>query len=110
MKWLLVFWAGPIFFLGSWYGLSYYDISFGTFFYSRDMHDLVFQIYGQVLGIPPEQVPPLVLKAVIVDTIIVFGLIGLRRHRELQAWWSRHWRRAGHPDDPEITDSLSNAP
>ena len=110
MKWLLVFWAGPILFLGSWYGLSYYDISFGTYFYSRDMHDLVFQIYGQVLGIPPDKVPPLVLKAIIFDTIIVFGLIALRRHRELHAWWSRHWAGSDHSKEREIVDSLSNAP
>lgn len=110
MKWLLVFWAGPILFLGSWFTLSYYDISFGTFFFSRQMHDLVFQIYGNVLGIPPDEVPPLVLRAIILDTAIVFGLVALRRHRQLRAWWSGRRNGKSQPDEPEIAESLSKAP
>ena len=43
MKWFLVFWGGPIFFLGSWYWLSYYDMSFGVFMYTRQVHDLTFR-------------------------------------------------------------------
>lgn len=111
MKWLLIFWAGPVLFLGTWYTLSYYDISFGTFFFSRQMHDLVFDIYGRILGIPPNEVPPLAFRAIVFDTGIVFGLIALRRHRELRAWWMRNRRAADHrSDDPEMTESLSNAP
>ncbi len=110
MKWFLVFWCGPIAFIGSWYGLSYYDISFGTFFFSRQMHDLVFEIYGQVLGVPAAEVPRLVLDAILLDSAIVLGLLALRRHRELRAWWRRRRGQEGQPDDLEMTDSLSNAP
>ena len=59
MKWFLILWAGPIALLGSWYGLSYYDMSFGFFMLTRQAHDLVFHIYGHILGIPPESLPPL---------------------------------------------------
>lgn|GEM_PF-261637 len=82
MKWLLIFWAVPIVFLFSWYGLSYYDINFGYLFLSRDLHDLVFAIYGEMLGVAPEAVPGLVFKAIVVDTILVFGLVWLRVKRK----------------------------
>ena len=59
MKTLLLLWALPITILGAWYGLSYYDMSFGVFMLTRDAHDLVFQIYGNILGIPPEILPRL---------------------------------------------------
>ena len=64
MKTLLLLWALPITILGAWYGLSYYDMSFGIFMLTRDAHDLVFQIYGNVLGIAPETIPPLVMRAI----------------------------------------------
>ncbi|MBW3098922.1 DUF6105 family protein [Pseudohoeflea coraliihabitans] len=87
MKWLLGMWAAPLFLLGSWYGLSYYDISFGTRILSRDLHDLVFAIYGEILGMAPESIPPLVLKAIIIDSLVLFGFVYLRRHRRaIYAW------------------------
>lgn len=70
MKWFLFLWAGPIALLGGWYGLSYYDMNFGVFMLTRDAHDLVFQIYGHILGIPPESIPPLVARAIVVDSLI----------------------------------------
>ena len=89
MKWFLIFWAGPIFFLGSWYWLSYYDMSFGVFMYTREMHDLVFQIYGNILGIPPETIPPLVMRAIAFDTLLVFAIIAFRKRLAIKAWWTR---------------------
>tara|TARA_R110002020_G_scaffold66877_10_gene175664 strand:- start:3503 stop:3853 length:351 start_codon:yes stop_codon:yes gene_type:complete len=85
MKLFLVLWIMPIVLLGSWYGLSYYDISFGYRILSRELHDLVFTIYGNILGIPPETIPPLVLKAVIVDSLLVMGFIVIKRRRK-QIW------------------------
>ena len=87
MKWLLYGWGGPVLFLGLWYGLSYHDMSFGFFMLTRETHDLVFQIYGSALGLPPESVPPLVLRAIIVDTFLVFGIFALRRRKKIMAWW-----------------------
>lgn len=85
MKVFLALWIMPIFLLGSWYGLSYYDINFGYRILTRDLHDLVFQIYGNLLGIPPETIPALVLKAIIFDTFLVIGFIILKRRRK-QIW------------------------
>ena len=85
MKLFLALWIMPIVLLGGWYGLSYYDINFGYRILSRELHDLVFVIYGNLLGLPPETIPPLVLKAIILDTFLVLGLIALKRRRK-QIW------------------------
>lgn len=89
MKWFLILWAGPVALLGSWYGLSYYDMSFGFFMLTRQTHDLVFQIYGNILGIPPETIPPLVARAIAFDSMVVFAIIVLRKRKEIGAWWRR---------------------
>ncbi|HEV7250898.1 MAG TPA: DUF6105 family protein [Shinella sp.] len=108
MKWFLFLWAGPIALLGSWYGLSYYDMNFGVFMLTRDAHDLVFQIYGHILGIPPEDLPPLVLRAIIFDSFLVLGLIAFRRRKQIRAWWQA--RRQSSSDALASDESLSSAP
>jgi hypothetical protein len=108
MKWFLILWAGPIALLGSWYGLSYYDMSFGIFMLTRDAHDLVFQIYGHILGIPPEDLPPLVLRAIVVDSFLVLGLIAFRRRKRIFAWWQA--RRQSASASLARDESLSSAP
>ena len=109
MKWFLILWAGPIALLGSWYGLSYYDMSFGIFMLTRDAHDLVFQIYGHILGIPPEDLPPLVLRAIIVDSFLVLGIVAFRRRKQIIAWWQA--RGQSSPAAALARDeSLSSAP
>jgi hypothetical protein len=85
MKVFLLLWVTPMVLLGGWYGLSYYDINFGFRILSRDLHDLVFLIYGDLLGIAPESIPPLVLKAIILDTLLVLGFIAIKRRRR-QIW------------------------
>ena len=109
MKWFLILWAGPIALLGSWYSLSYYDMSFGIFMLTRQAHDLVFQIYGNVLGIPPETIPPLVMRAIAVDSLIVFALIGFRKRKAIAAWWRGRQSSTEVPSLPRA-DSLSSAP
>lgn len=109
MKWFLVFWAGPIILLGTWYGLSYYDMNFGFFMLTRQTHDLVFQIYGNVLGLPPEVLPGLVARAIVVDSLLLFAIIAFRRRRQIAAWW-----RNRYPSSPSQAlasdESLSSAP
>ena len=94
MKVFLVLWIMPIILLGGWYGLSYYDINFGYRILTRELHDLVFVIYGNLLGIEPESIPPLVVKAVIFDTFLVVGFIVIKRRRK-QIWAAMrqffHW-------------------
>lgn len=108
MKWFLILWAGPIALLGGWYGLSYYDMSFGVFMLTRDAHDLVFQIYGTILGIPPEDLPPLVLRAIIFDSFLVLALIAFRRRKQIWAWWQA--RSQSSSAALASDESLSSAP
>ncbi|MCL6706640.1 DUF6105 family protein [Pseudomonas sp. R2.Fl] len=109
MKWFLILWATPVLLLSGWYGLSYYDMNFGVFMLTRQAHDLVFQIYGHVLGIPPETIPPLVARAIVVDSFIVLGIVGFRRRRQIMVWWQA--RRVQPAVEPvPSADSLSSAP
>lgn len=110
MKWFLILWAGPVLLLTGWYGLSYYDISLGFFMLTRQTHDLVFQIYGNILGIPPETIPPLVARAIVLDSLIVFAIIAFRKRRQIAAWWRRRQAsRSGAVALPS-EESLSSAP
>ncbi|MBO3759872.1 DUF6105 family protein [Ciceribacter sp. L1K22] len=109
MKWFLFFWAMPILLLGSWYGLSYYDMNFGIFMLTRQAHDLVFHIYGNILGIPPETIPPLVARAIVVDSLIVFAIIAFRRRRQIAAWWQARKIQSEAEAAPSV-ESLSSAP
>lgn len=108
MKWILIFWALPIALLGTWYGLSYNDINFGYLMLSRQMNDFVFQLYGQILGLPPEVIPGLVLKAIIVDSFLLFGILAFRRRKQIIAWWKS--RQKPSSESLAIDDSLSSAP
>jgi hypothetical protein len=107
MKWFLILWAGPVLLLASWYGLSYYDMSFGFFMLTRQTHDLVFEIYGNVLGIPPENLPPLVARAIAFDSLVVMSIVAFRKRREIAAWWRA---RQMSVDAVRSDDSLSRAP
>ncbi|WP_420409086.1 DUF6105 family protein [Hoeflea sp.] len=107
MRAFLILWVTPIALLGSWYGLSYYDMNFGWRILSRDLHDLVFLIYGDLLGMKPESIPPLVLKAIILDTLLVIGLIILKRRRK--QIWAAVKRWAGRKEDVgQSTDSTES--
>ncbi|NLS03229.1 hypothetical protein HGP14_07565 [Rhizobium sp. P32RR-XVIII] len=108
MKWLLIFWLGPIVFLGGWYWLSYYDMNFGIFMLTRQVHDLTFQIYGKILGVPPETIPPLVARAIAVDSLVVLSILGFRRRKTMIAWWKA--RQASKSSDLPSSESLSSAP
>ncbi len=92
MRYILVFWGVPMGLFWGWYYLSYNDMHFGYLFLSRLMHDFAFQTYGNLLGVDPASIPPLVVRACIVDTAIIFSILGFRRRREIRAWWER--RRA----------------
>lgn len=103
MKAFLLLWALPVSFLGLWYGLSSNDLHFGIGFFSRRTHDLVFAIYADVLGIAPEAIPPLVAKAILVDTGLVLAFLAFRRRRQIVAFARRRLNRRGlaaTPADP----------
>ncbi|MBT9368264.1 DUF6105 family protein [Rhizobium sp. CSW-27] len=108
MKWFLILWAGPVALLGLWYGLSYYDMSFGFFMLTRKTHDLVFQIYGNILGIPPQDLPPMVARAIAFDSLIVLSIVLFRKRRAIATWWRA--RQASVPRLAASEESLSSAP
>ncbi|MEO4041137.1 DUF6105 family protein [Hoeflea sp. CAU 1731] len=109
MKWFLILWFVPVSLISAWYGLSYYDLNFGVFMLTRDVHDLVFKIYGDLLGIPPTDIPPLLLRALIVDSMIVMAIVAFRYRKKIIAWFRA--RRAAWADQSrEAEESLSSAP
>ena len=110
MRWFLIFWAGPIVFLGAWYWLSYYDMNFGIFMLTRQAHDLVFAVYGHVLGLPPESIPPLVARAIAVDSLIVLAIIAFRKRKAIAAWWRRRQSSKAELAAVRSDESLSSAP
>lgn len=110
MKWILIFWAMPIVILGTWYGLSYNDINFGYLILSRRMHEIVFEVYGSILGLPPKEIPGLVLRAIIVDSFILFGILAFRRRKQITAWWLARQAKSSPDAALAMDDSLSSAP
>ncbi len=84
MRALLILWLTPIFLLSTWYGLSVNDINFGTTFFSKEMNDLVFNIYGDLLGIDPKLIPSMVAKALAFDSLFVLAIIAYRLRKK---WW-----------------------
>lgn len=108
MRWILIFWALPIAILGTWYGLSYHDMNFGYLILSRQMNEFVFQLYGQILGLPPEDIPGLVLRAIILDTVLLFSILAFRRRKQIAAWWRA--RQKSGSEALAIDDNLSSAP
>ncbi|MEO3999797.1 DUF6105 family protein [Mesorhizobium sp. CAU 1732] len=87
MRYILLFWALPMGFFWGWYLLSYHDMSFGMPFLTRSVHDYAFGFYANILGIDPATIPPLVLRACIVDTGLIFAIFAFRKRREIAAWW-----------------------
>jgi hypothetical protein len=84
MRAILLLWTLPLVFFWTWFALSANDVSFGTIFFSRQLHDLMMQIYGNVLGVSPDHVPSILAWACIVDTAIILAIAALRwRHRWL---------------------------
>lgn len=87
MRYIFYFWFLPMSLFWAWFGFSYYDMTFGTLFFSRDMHELVFAIYGSVLKLDYDTVVKLLVRACIVDTVLIFGIFAFRRRAQIKAWW-----------------------
>ncbi|MEI5680333.1 hypothetical protein G6N74_03115 [Mesorhizobium sp. CGMCC 1.15528] len=86
MRYVLALWALPLVLFWGWFGLSFYNINFGYVMLTRQVHDLVFQLYGDTLGIDPTIIPGMVAKACIIDTLIVLAIYAFRRRRQIGAW------------------------
>ncbi|WP_279479559.1 DUF6105 family protein [Aureimonas sp. SK2] len=105
MRWLLSFWFVPIAFLVLWLTLGANDWSFGIHFFSRDMYDTVFGVYAGVLGVPAESLPPLVVRALFLDSLIVLALHAFRRRKTIASFLRERYSRGS-----ASLESLSKAP
>jgi len=74
----LTLWFVPLALFWGWYALSANDVSFGIHMLSRDVHDLVFRIYGNMLGMEPESIPGVVAAACVFDSAIVLGIAAIK--------------------------------
>jgi hypothetical protein len=86
MRWILAAWGLPLAAFWGWYFLSAFNLHFGYVMLTRKVHDLVFQIYGETLGIDPAALPGLVAKACIIDTLFLFSLLAFRRRAQIVDW------------------------
>src|SRR5262245_23140379 len=86
MRYLIALWAFPLALFWGWYFLSLNDMNFGYVMLSRRLHDLVFQLYGQMLGIDPATIPAMVARACIFDSFLVGGIIAFRYRKASGAW------------------------
>jgi Family of unknown function (DUF6105) len=108
MRYFLFLWVLPVGGLAAWLFLASHDYSFGTLFFSRDMYDLVFGIYANILGVEAASLPPLVYKALVVDTLIVVALFALKRRRDIAHWW----KTRGYPArlETRVTSIVADGP
>lgn len=86
MRWVLALWGLPLALFWGWYFLSLNDVNFGYLILSRQVHDILFGLYGDILGIDAGLIPWLIAKACIVDTAIIGGILAYRRRREIRVW------------------------
>jgi hypothetical protein len=86
MRWVFSIWAAPLVIFWGWYFLSLNDMHFGYVMLTRDAHEIVFQLYGEMLGIEPATIPWLLAKACILDTLLLLALWAFRRRRIIAAW------------------------
>lgn len=102
MKIFLALWFFPLALFWGWYALSVNDISFGIHMLSRDVHDLVFAIYGNTLGIDPAKIPGMVAYACVFDSAIVLAIAAFRWramwYPQTKAAFNAYW----HGDAREI--------
>ena len=109
MRLLLILWAAPLAFFWGWYGLSANDINFGFNFLRREMHDIIFQLYGKILGVPPADVPWMLAKVFALDSLFI-GAIAAWRWRK--SWYpqTKAWlldRYAQHFAESDFTGSVA---
>lgn len=86
MRYLFALWAAPLVLFWGWFFLSLNDINFGYIMLSRQLHDLVFQLYGQMLGIDPAIIPGMVAKACVFDSLLLMAIWAFRRRRTIAGW------------------------
>ena len=93
MRYVLIFWAAPMSLFWGWYYLSFNDINFGMLFFSRLLHDFVFEFYAHYLNqylsmdVEAGALPGMIAEACIVDTLLIAAILAWRRRRKIADWW-----------------------
>lgn len=101
MRYVLVFWALPLGIFWGWYFLSFYDINFGTLFFSRMVHDFAFEFYAAFLNtylgtaITADAIPGMVAEASVIDTLLIMGILAFRRRKKIFEWWQNRKEFSG---------------
>jgi len=95
MKYLFGAWAAPLVIFWGWYFVSLNDLNFGYVMLTRDAHDLLFQLYGEMIGIDPQIIPGMVAKACIFDTFLIGALWAFRRRKNIAAWLRERYASDG---------------
>jgi len=93
MKYLVAFWAVPLVTFWSWYFLSLNDINFGTVYLSRDLHDLIIELFGILMALDPAAVPGVIAEGCVFDALILLAIWAFRRRRELAVWIGERYER-----------------
>ena len=88
MRYVLAFWALPLVVFWGWYFLSLYNIHFGYVLLTRQAHDLLFDLYGDMIGVAGPDVPFLVAQVWVLDTLLLLALCALRRRQAISAWFN----------------------
>ena len=88
MRWIFAAWALPMGIFWGWYFLSLHDLNFGYVMLTRQAHDLLFQLYGNALGVEPATISPLVAKACILDTLLILAIWAFKRRQAIAAWFA----------------------
>ena len=104
MRVLLWLWFAPLAFFWTWYALAASD--FGYVFFSRQMHDLVFSIYADTLGVDAAIIPAWIARVCLIDSAVVLGVFALARRKRIMAWW----RARGPERNAQSATSLSSTP
>jgi hypothetical protein len=109
MRYLIAAWVAPLFLFWGWYFLSLNDLNFGYVMLTREAHYLVFELYGEMLGIDPAIIPGMVAKACVFDSLIVLAIWAFRRRRTLARWiraarerWISEIARPAREDGPRL--------
>ena len=77
MKYIFASWAAPMVVFWGWFFLSLNDMNFGYRHAVASGQRPGFQLYGDILGIDPEIIPPMVARACVFDGFVLGGDLGV---------------------------------
>ncbi len=103
MRVILFLWFFPLVLFWGWFALSVNDWSFGFVMLSRELHDVVFDIYARTLGVERELLPGMIAGACAVDSALIMAIAAFR----WRASWMPHLREmlASYWQDDPVDDS-----